>query len=685
MRVQKIWISFLLVAVAVTVLPRIATAADEEETEQPPGAPMAFVVTSDGRIIPVGGDGSVPATAPIDGVNDVVGYEEDPAGGGYLSTSTGRVISLGGAPAVGDIAHIALNAPVIAADRHPDGGIGLFASDGGVFALNGLRFSGSVAALNLDEPIVDGIITPSGNGTVLLARDGGVFNNGDAIFVGSRAGRLDELAGANGVPVAPIGIRFPTPADQLRGVQYPSQIVTYDNGMEEVFGAPGGGVAVLGSGPRYSLPHLKLKGSSDGAAFDEAGNVYLPSSADPVELDLNEDVDVVDMYLPSHLRNAEPATIRFDVDCSVDGEPRACDHHHDLLDGQELNIDIAAHYDSPLLPRGPGGEPGVDSQPAPPPFPLSARSGYEAVLPMMKVNRLFGGLPNPSALDVPAHRFSFVCDGPGNGSGRVAVEAGFTFLGDDDQVVPKFVYEFAAACSAKPELDITCGFAEGSRGPCNDMSLATGQSVTITASGEPSKFITHTSLTVTWDGSNIVQLAPNPSPPNDTVVGAVMSATIACAVQDGATTLVGAKGTVTAGAGAPSRTVPFTVTCLAPLDDEPMLPPPPQTTSLSQPPCFQVEHLGATSRVTVHVTAAGSPSAVQSVTVTMSGAGLQTPTASAQVAENGVAAVKFPITSDGRKTVTKIVVTLADGTNVDVTADAPGAHVDVELGVETGC
>ncbi len=73
-------------------------------------------------------------------------------------------------------------------DGHPLSGYWLVAADGGVFNFGDAPFVGSAAGAPLSRPVVGLAPTPSGNGLWLVAADGGVFTFGDAGFHGSTGG-----------------------------------------------------------------------------------------------------------------------------------------------------------------------------------------------------------------------------------------------------------------------------------------------------------------------------------------------------------------------------------------------------------------------------------------------------------------------------------------------------------------
>ncbi|WP_298404420.1 G1 family glutamic endopeptidase [Ferrimicrobium sp.] len=110
-----------------------------------------------------------------------------------------------------------LNAPIVAIIATPDGkGYWLIAKDGGVFDFGDAHFYGSTYTYGLtgltgshplNAPIVGMAAAPNGGGYWLVAADGGVFDFGDAPFEGSLggqtiSGRIVAIAAApNPTPV----------------------------------------------------------------------------------------------------------------------------------------------------------------------------------------------------------------------------------------------------------------------------------------------------------------------------------------------------------------------------------------------------------------------------------------------------------------------------------------------------
>ncbi len=89
--------------------------------------------------------------------------------------------------------------PIVGMAATPDGkGYWLVAKDGGIFNFGDAGFYGNPYTLGLTglsgshplaEPIVGMAATPDGKGYWLVAKDGGIFNFGDAAFEGSMGGR----------------------------------------------------------------------------------------------------------------------------------------------------------------------------------------------------------------------------------------------------------------------------------------------------------------------------------------------------------------------------------------------------------------------------------------------------------------------------------------------------------------
>ena len=98
-----------------------------------------------------------------------------------------QVFVAGTAPFVGDARNLALNAGIIDFAPTPSGnGYVQVASDGGVLTYGDAEFFGSTGNLQLNAPMVAIAMAAGGNGYYFLARDGGVFSfGGGASFYGS--------------------------------------------------------------------------------------------------------------------------------------------------------------------------------------------------------------------------------------------------------------------------------------------------------------------------------------------------------------------------------------------------------------------------------------------------------------------------------------------------------------------
>jgi len=166
-----------------------ARAVDLEPT---PSGQGYWVLDSAGRVHPFGdaphlGDvvparltpGEVPAS-----------LSATPSGAGYwVFTNRGRVIPFGDAPFLGDMSGTVLNGPVLDSVATPSGrGYYLVAADGGIFAFGDARFAGSMGGRALNAPVRSLVPDGDGAGYWLVASDGGVFAF-DAPFRGSMGGR----------------------------------------------------------------------------------------------------------------------------------------------------------------------------------------------------------------------------------------------------------------------------------------------------------------------------------------------------------------------------------------------------------------------------------------------------------------------------------------------------------------
>ena len=121
---------------------------------------------------------------PLNG--PIVASAATPSGHGYYMVgSDGGIFAFGDAQFHGSTGHMHLNGRIVGMSPTPDHkGYWLVGSDGGVFAFKA-PFRGSMGDKHLNQP-VDGLVA-FGNGYLMGAADGGVFNFSDRAFVGSLA------------------------------------------------------------------------------------------------------------------------------------------------------------------------------------------------------------------------------------------------------------------------------------------------------------------------------------------------------------------------------------------------------------------------------------------------------------------------------------------------------------------
>jgi hypothetical protein len=136
----------------------------------------------------------------------IVGIAATQDGGGYwLVGGDGGVFGFGDATFMGSVPGVLkpgthLNGPIVGIAPTPSGGgYWLVGSDGGIFSFGDATFFGSMGGQHLNKPVVGmastpGSVNPSsgsivGDGYWLVASDGGVFNFGNAGFMGSMGGK----------------------------------------------------------------------------------------------------------------------------------------------------------------------------------------------------------------------------------------------------------------------------------------------------------------------------------------------------------------------------------------------------------------------------------------------------------------------------------------------------------------
>ncbi len=145
-----------------------------------------WITDADGNVTALGrarGYGGRPALRPGEHVSTI---SATAAGTGYwLFTNLGHVFAYGDAHPYGDVSATHLNGRIVASVATPTGrGYYLVGSDGGVFSFGDARFRGSTGGLRLNQPVVGMSPTPDNRGYWLVAGDGGVFAFG-APFRGS--------------------------------------------------------------------------------------------------------------------------------------------------------------------------------------------------------------------------------------------------------------------------------------------------------------------------------------------------------------------------------------------------------------------------------------------------------------------------------------------------------------------
>jgi hypothetical protein len=130
----------------------------------------------------------------------------NPSGFGYWIRYGGAVTPFGNAAVLNDLSCCTmLNGAVVGMAATPSGrGYWMVGTDGGLFNFGDAGFLGGLGGLHLNAPIVGIAATPSGRGYWMVGADGGVFNFGDAPFLGS-LGAIHLNAPIVGIAATPSG------------------------------------------------------------------------------------------------------------------------------------------------------------------------------------------------------------------------------------------------------------------------------------------------------------------------------------------------------------------------------------------------------------------------------------------------------------------------------------------------
>jgi trimeric autotransporter adhesin len=169
---------------------------DAVDLEPTPAGLGYWVVDGQGTVYPLGDAarlGSVSRGSLASG-EQATSLSGTPSGRGYwIFTSRGRVLPFGDAISYGDMSAIRLNGPVLDSIPTPSGrGYYMVASDGGIFAFGDARFYGSMGNKKLNAPVQSLVPDGDGIGYWLVASDGGIFAF-EAPFKGSMGGtRLNK-------------------------------------------------------------------------------------------------------------------------------------------------------------------------------------------------------------------------------------------------------------------------------------------------------------------------------------------------------------------------------------------------------------------------------------------------------------------------------------------------------------
>jgi parallel beta-helix repeat protein len=161
----------------------------------PPAGSGYWMSAGDGGVFSFGSSGFHGSASGSSLGAPTVGIAPTPDSNGYwIAGSNGNVAAFGDATPYGSLKGKALATPIVGIAATQDGGgYWLVGGDGGVFGFGDAAFMGSVPGVlkpgtHLNGPIVGIAPTPSGGGYWLVGSDGGIFSFGDATFFGSTGG-----------------------------------------------------------------------------------------------------------------------------------------------------------------------------------------------------------------------------------------------------------------------------------------------------------------------------------------------------------------------------------------------------------------------------------------------------------------------------------------------------------------
>ncbi|HEV8623699.1 MAG TPA: glycosyl hydrolase [Acidimicrobiia bacterium] len=172
--------------------PTLAPGISAADLETTPSGNGYWIVDSAGNVFGYGDasfQGGIQSGQLAPG-ETVTSLSSTPSGKGYwIFTNKGRAVRFGDATFFGDMSRVALAGPVLDSIPTPTGlGYYMVASDGGIFSFGDAKFHGSMGDKKLNAPVQSLVPDSDGVGYWLVASDGGIFAF-NAPFKGSMGDR----------------------------------------------------------------------------------------------------------------------------------------------------------------------------------------------------------------------------------------------------------------------------------------------------------------------------------------------------------------------------------------------------------------------------------------------------------------------------------------------------------------